>query len=141
MSLKRTTKYLVKYTIPGIITFGIDLALLWIFLDFTSLHYIPAAVLAFSIGTSINYVAAHQWVFNGTKRGFHEGYVYFMVLSTIGVVLTAGIMALFVEVIDLKPLPARLLTAAVVGLWNFGMNYFINFKMHHHHPSRARARA
>lgn len=130
MHLGTLARTLLRYMVPGFLTFLIDLGLLQAFIVYLNWHYLPAAIVAFWGGTSVNYVVARRWVFAGATRPLLSGYAYFMTFAAAGTGLTAMFMAIFVELAGFAPLPARVATAAIVGLWNFLTNFYINFRMH-----------
>jgi putative flippase GtrA len=110
-------------------TFAFDLALLAFLLAVTHLHYALLAGIAYGIAVSINYLLSRRFVFAGTERAVTHGYVIFLGIAGVGLVAVSGLMVVLVEYAHLPPLVARVGIAGVVGLWNYLMNLFVNFKV------------
>ncbi len=74
-----------KYSISTLIAFTFDILTLYVLTDFFLLHYMLSALIAVSIGFSINYILNVNWVFK--KRTFRENPILeynFMVLISVG---------------------------------------------------------
>ena len=74
-----------KYSISTLIVFTFDILTLYILTDFFLFHYMLSALMAVSIGFSINYILNVNWVFK--KRTFKENPILeynFMVLISVG---------------------------------------------------------
>lgn len=127
--MKAYISQFIKYTLYGSGAAVVDLAILWLVWEFFGAHYLIATVLAFIAATLVNYTVFRRFIFNGMQKGFNEGYAYFLAFAAIGMFLTAGGMMLFIEVFELGVFTSRVLTAIVVGIWNFSMNYFLTFRM------------
>lgn len=119
----------LKFATVGGTTFLIDLLLLYLLIDYLHIYYVQATALAFGIAVSINYFVSRRFVFTGTRRSVHAGYAIFLLIAGAGMVAVTGLMVVFVEVLHLPYLPARIMIAGIVGLWNYGMNLYVNFKV------------
>jgi putative flippase GtrA len=122
---------LLKYATVGVTTFLFDLLLLYLFTDHLGMDYILATPLAFAIAISVNYFISRRYVFTGTLRSVHTGYGIFLLIAGAGMAGVTGLMVVCVEVFRLPYLPARVLVAGIVGLWNYLMNLYVNFKVAH----------
>jgi putative flippase GtrA len=107
-------------------SFLIDLGLLWLFLDVLQIELLIATAFSFLIAVSINYVSNRRWVFKGTRRSIAEGYINFVSIALLGLVLIVGLMWFFVHKLDMDIVLARIITALFVGIWNFVMNKKFN---------------
>ncbi len=119
----------LKYATVGVTTFLFDLLLLYLFSDHLGMDYFLATPLAFAIAISVNYFISRRYVFTGTLRSVHTGYGIFLLIAGAGMAGVTALMVLFVEVFRLPYLPARVLVAGIVGLWNYLMNLYVNFKV------------
>ncbi len=119
----------LKYASVGCSTFLFDLFLLYVFIDYFKIYYVLATALAFGIAVSINYFISRRFVFKGTLRSVHSGYGVFLLIAGAGMGAVTGLMVVFVEVFHLPYLPARVIIAGIVGLWNYFMNLYVNFKV------------
>lgn len=123
-----TTQFL-RYSSASSVTFLLDLALLWILIDFVHIQYLIAAAVSFSVATPLNYVFSRSWAFKGTGRHPATGSLYFLMIAGIGLILVVTLMALCVEILHFNYLVSRILVAGFVGLWNFLMNKCVNLKI------------
>jgi putative flippase GtrA len=125
----------IKYSSIGVSTFLFDLCLLWIFIEVLKINYLIAAGVAFLIAVSINYVLSRRYVFRGTLRSVGAGYLNFLIIAGFGLLLVVGGMYVLVEFLALTAFLARVVIAAVTGLWNYLMNLYVNFKVAGNHQS------
>ena len=126
---QRALKRFSKYVAIGVSTFAFDLVLLYIFTDYFSWHYIISTGVAFTIAISINYLLSRRYVFKGSLKSIGRGYVAFMSIAFIGVLIAMMGMELFVGILRLQFLNSRIMVAAVVGIWNYFMNLYVNFQV------------
>ena len=85
--------------------------------------------MAFTISTSINYFINRNWGFKGTLTGIFRGYAMFLVFSIFGISLTVFLMWIFVGVLGLYYLIARIIVAIIEGTMTFFANNWFTFKM------------
>lgn len=118
-----------KYTVGGLSTFAFDMALLWYLTDVIGINYVVSAGLAFVIAVAINYWFSRSYVFHGTLRSVHAGYVGFNLIAGSGFLAVVILMPVLVEVWGWEYLWARTVIAGLVGLWNYFLNLYVNFQM------------
>lgn len=118
-----------QYSGIGITTFGVDVLLLYVFVEYAEMYYLFATALAFVIAVTLNYYASRHFVFAGTKTSFWAGYVSFIGISLTGMLAMLGLMYVAVSLLGIHYLISRILVAALVGIWNYTMNVFLTFKM------------
>jgi putative flippase GtrA len=92
-------------------------------------HYLFATGIAFLTAVSINYLLSRRFVFKGTLRSVHAGYVGFLSIAALGLLWVTGLMFVCVEYLGWGYLPDRVAVAAVVGIWNYLLNLYVNFKV------------
>jgi putative flippase GtrA len=124
--LERHAIPLGKYIAASTIATGIDIATLYIFTSILGIFYLVSAAAAFLIGTTANYFMNARYTFK--KDPHHKAWVSFTLIGAIGLVITLGAMAIFVEIFQIHYLIARLLAAALTLGWNYGMNHKFTFK-------------
>ncbi|MEI6480292.1 MAG: GtrA family protein [bacterium] len=127
--MKNGLQRFMKYGIVGVSTFAFDLLLLYVFTDFFSWNYIISTGIAFTIAISINYFFSRRFVFSGTLKSIHKGYFAFMSIACVGIIVAMLGMAILVGVFHFKFLNSRIIIAGVVGVWNYLMNLYVNFKV------------
>lgn len=118
-----------RYSIVGVSTFAIDLAILWVLIDFFEVNLFLAAAIGFLIGVSINYAVSRVWVYQGTNRSFTRGYVYFLILALVGVGATILLMWLLTAFTNLHYITVRVIVAGFVGLSTYLLNLHLNFRV------------
>ena len=124
----------LRYTLVGGGTFGFDLLLLYVVTEYLGVPYYVATAGAFLVAVSINYFISRRFVFKGTQRSLHGGYLYFITLALAGAAITTAGVALLVTYVGLYYMVARVLVAFIVGTINYLSNLFFNFRvvgMHH----------
>lgn len=119
----------LKYGLVGGGTFLVELPLLYLLLKYTTLHYTVAITILFILATISNYYFSRKFVFKNTTRGVKSGYIFFLAISSIGLLLTLGIVFLLVDVFSVHVLISRTIAVGLVYLWNFGANQYFNFKL------------
>ena len=124
----RAARLFGRNTVASFFAFGIDVALLWLAVEWGGLPYLPAAAAAFLLAMSIHYALARIWVFRSSERGMAKGYAYFLVIAGIGLVVTLGAFALLMELAGLHYLVARVLASVAAGVLVFFLNAVFNFK-------------
>lgn len=124
----RAAHLFARNTVASFFVFGLDVALLWALVEFVGVGYIPAATVAFLIAMTLHYVLSRIWIFQGTERGIARGYVYFMINTGVGLVITIGAFAALVEFTGIHYLIARVLASVAAGIVVFFLNAVFNFK-------------
>jgi putative flippase GtrA len=137
---------MVSFSGIALCTFLGDIALLWILLHATEMHYTIATAISFFFALTANYFLTRKYTFKNTARALHEGYVIFMATALVGVVFVIGVMALLVELLHVAPIIARILSASIGAVWNYVINLKYNFKVEGKHQkarggAKAQARA
>jgi putative flippase GtrA len=122
-----------KYFIVGFLTFILDLLLLYIFTDVLLFNYLLSAGIAYVVAISINYYFSRKFVFSKTARKIDIGYYSFLLISGIGLLFLEILMAVFVEIFQFDYLLSRILVAGFIGIWNYLMNLYFNFKVAGNH--------
>lgn len=117
------------YSAIGFSTFLFDLALLYFLSDILSVNYIVAAGIAFTIAISINHSLSRKHVFKGSTRTWRMGYINFLFIALLGLLIVTGGMYVLVGLLGVNFLIARISIAAITGLWNYLLNLFANFKV------------
>ena len=116
-----------KYLVAGGAGFLVDFSALYICRDILGLHYLPASAIGFILGLVFVYIASNRWVFEARKLE-HRRVIEFSVFALIGVIglgLTMLFMWVFVDLVSLHYLVAKVFTTGLVLIWNFGARRFI----------------
>ncbi len=130
----RALRRFLKYTLVGGSTFAFDLLLIYLMTEFLGIPYWASTAIGFVIAVSVNYFVSRRFVFKGTERKVHHGYVYFISVAGGGAFLVTAAVAGLVATFALHYLLARVLVACVMGMANYLFNLHFNFKVAGHHP-------
>ena len=117
--MKTIKQEFVRYIGVGGVAFTADFTLLAI-LTMMGLHYLAAVLLAFLLGTWVNYLLSVRWVFNYRAidtRGTEYGLFLLVGVITLGVSL--GLMSLLVEGLAIHVLIAKCVVTAFTLVANF----------------------
>lgn len=126
--MKRGGKLFVRNTATSFIAFGIDMALLWVLVQYGGMNQTIAASIGFLVGISVQYVLARQFVFTQSDRGMKRGYVYFLANALVGLVVTIGLFTLLLQITGLHYMVSRALASVAAGVVVFVLNAVFNFK-------------
>ena len=116
-----------KYMVAGGVGFLLDYMVLAVCFECFGWHYLLSSALGFVSGVVFVYICSNKWVF--TRRSMADKVVAefttFLLIGLIGLGLTLLFMWLFVDVAGIYPLISKLVTTAIVLLWNFGARKII----------------
>jgi putative flippase GtrA len=120
---------LFRYTAVGGVAFLFDVGSLYFFTEYFHVYYLISAGMAFVIGLTINYLISVQWVFE--KHSLRSNRVEFLVFALIGLVglaLNELLMWFITEIVRTHYLYSKLVSTALVYLWNFFARKTILFR-------------
>ena len=117
-----------KYFIVGGSCTVFDFAMLFGFTHFLQINYLISSVLSFTISAVVNYYLCVHWVFNYRaveKR--HREFIFYLVLSVIGLGLSTLLIWTFTELVGLYYMISKLITTFITYWVNFGTRkYFLH---------------
>ena len=128
-ALPRGLRRFIQYSLIGSGTFIFDIALLFVLTSVFHVYYLISAAVSFLLAISINYLLSRSLVFKATTRSHVAGYVNFLIIAGVGLLLVLGGMYFLVSVGDINYLVARIFMSIITGLWNYFMNLYFNFKV------------
>lgn len=112
---------LFRYLFVGGLAFVVDYGLLFVLTEYAGLHYLASATIAFIAGLTVNYFLSTSWIFRSgavIKNKVGE-FVVFALIGVMGLVLTNVLLFLFTDVCGIHYMVSKLITTALVMLWNF----------------------
>lgn len=129
----------IKYATVGLSGTFIDVVSLVILKNLTG--FIPGedprfyilVTLAFILAATNNYIWNRVWTFESKEKDVKKQYSKFMTVATVGLMWTQLLMWVFVSLIGVYYIFAKLMTSALVICWNFMMNKFWTFREKHTH--------
>ena len=128
-----------RYLFVGGFAFVVDYGTLTLLVEVFGFNAKLAAVVAFILGLIVNYILSTLWIFKNSKIGNRLAeFAAFAVIGVIGLGINELIIWLFDDVIaPRKPLDfipedkyyliGKLVSTAVVFIWNFAARKFIIF--------------
>lgn len=117
-----------QYSLVGGLAFSIDFSALYVLTKYAGLHYLLSATAGFLLGLIANYLLCIKWIFDhrALKNRAHE----FAVFSTIGIaglILNNLIIFGFTEWAEIYYLHSKLIAAALILVFNFGLRKTLLF--------------
>ena len=133
--IKQTTDTKIqffRYIFVGGIAAVINIGTLYILKDIFNLYYLIANAIGFILGLVTNYILSKILIF--TKEKMNNSMIEFTIYAMIGIiglVLDSLFMWLFTSKLGIYYLLAKIISTALVFIWNFGarkISYKINKK-------------
>ncbi len=124
---RRGAVLLARNTVVSTFVFLLGLGLLWLMVERLGVAKVPAAGLSFLVSNSIHYLFGRTWIYRGTERKVAAGYAYFLINAVLGLGITVGLFAAFIE-LGLHYLLARVVASVFAGLALFLLNAVLNFR-------------
>jgi putative flippase GtrA len=118
-----------RYVVVGGLAFLVDFGSLYGLTEFAGLHYLISAAVAFLFGLVVNYCLSLLWVFDRrTMKSVTVEFLVFAVIGIVGLGLNEGIIWFVREKIGFHYLVAKVISAGIVLIWNFGARKFVLFR-------------
>lgn len=119
----------MKYSIVGVMGTFIDLASLYLFVEYFGIPLIPAVILSFLLAVTNNFVLNKIWTFRNKSKNYRKLYIKFLIVSLVGLGLTVTSMHIMVNIAGIWYMFAKALTSLLVLTWNFLANKFWTFRI------------
>lgn len=120
---------LFRYCFVGGFAFIVDAGGLFVFTEYAGIYYLLSATISFILGLVVNYLLSTAWIFKKSKLS--NRWTEFLIYSVIGVVglgLNTLFLWLFTDCLHIYYMLSKIITAALVMLWNFFARKIILFK-------------
>jgi len=122
----------IKYAIVGTTGTLIDLGSLYIFVEYFGLSVLISAIFSFLLAVVNNFTWNKIWTFENKSKNLRKLFIKFLMVSLVGLILTISMMAIFVNILKIWYMFAKILTSGVVLVWNFLANKYWTFKFKKH---------
>ena len=119
---------LFRYFFVGGFAFLVDYGLLVLLTEVFGLHYLVSATISFLSGLVVNYLLSTSWIFRkSTLENKWAEFLIFAVIGVVGLGLNNLLLYLFTDKLHIHYMISKLLTTAIVMIWNFGARKIILF--------------
>lgn len=119
---------LFRYLFVGGFAFVVDYGLLYALTEWAGLYYLVSASISFLAGLGVNYLLSTGWIFKNSKMDNKVGeFIIFSIIGVIGLGLNSLLLYVFTDWAHIYYMISKLLTAALVMLWNFFARKIILF--------------
>ncbi|MGB4576958.1 MAG: GtrA family protein [Paludibacter sp.] len=111
---------MVRYFFAGGIAFIADTSVLYLLTEFAGFNYLISSIIGFSTGLIITYLMSIGWIFD-QKRLKNKTFEFsvFVLIGVVGLALTSLFMWLFTSIWLLHYILSKIITTAIVFIWNF----------------------
>lgn len=110
---------IVRFCFVGGISFLMDYSLLFALTEFAGVYYLYSSAISFSVTVVFNYWLCVIYVFKGAKRQTTRQAIIFFGTGVIGLGLNQLCMWLFVAVMGMHYMLAKIFATAIVTVWNY----------------------
>jgi putative flippase GtrA len=125
----RTLGEFIRYAFFGSFAFIVDFGTLVLLTEYAGVHYLTAAAIGFVAGLTAIYFLSVSLIFRWRTyddRALEFG--FFAVCGIVGLGLNQALMYLLTDAAALHYIAAKVITAAIVLIWNFGSRKFLLFR-------------
>lgn len=111
---------LFRYAFVGGASFIVDFGLLFVLTDACNLYYLLSATISFIAGLVTNYLLGTAWIFKHSKiQNRSLEFFLYAIVGVVGLLLNNALLYVFTTMLGIYYLVSKLITAAIVMLWNF----------------------
>ena len=120
-------KYFIKYALIGVTGVSIDMFLFYILHKQVGIHYQFANIISVSCGITNNFMLNAFFNFK-MKDKLIQRFFQFYSIGLFGLLISAGLLYLFIEQFFIQEIVAKLMTVAVVTIVQFNLNKLVTFR-------------
>lgn len=104
----------------------LDIGLLITLVETVGWHPLLAATVSYLAGGVLQYILCSLWVFGHSPENAPLGFVFFTVLSLVGLIITWCTLAVLYDFANVNYAAAKILALGLAFLWNFtSRKYFL----------------
>jgi putative flippase GtrA len=112
-----------RFVVVGSVAAGVQLVLLWLFVDAGGLNYLLGAVIAIECTIVFQYVLNNAWTFRTTRNTGRLEYAVGLLKTNVvrgtAMPIQLGVLFLLVEWLGLSYLPANGFAIAISGIYRY----------------------
>ena len=117
-----------RYTLVAMVGLTCDMTTLFLLVEYGKLHVLVATAIAFMVAIIVNFNLHKRWTFHDTSKNVKTQFTYFFIISTANFFLTLTFMYIFVDIVQLWYIIAKVITATLVLIFSYTMNRLLTFK-------------
>ena len=121
-------KQFVKFSLVGVLNTTIHYGVFYTLYEFLGLYYILASGLGFCLAVTNSYICNKYWTFKSRGADVGREFVKFFIVNIVSLSINLACMAILVELFDLHPPVAQVVTIGITLIVNFTGNKFWTFK-------------
>jgi putative flippase GtrA len=118
----------IRFCIVGFLSFIVDFSLTYICKEKLHWNKYIANTTGFLTSSIVNFVLNRIWAFNSKDEQMTKQAVLFAISTVAGLVLGNGMVYLFADLLGIHFYIAKLISIAVMMIWNFTFNDLVIFK-------------
>ena len=109
-----------KFIIVGGTATIIDWGVYYVLYNYVHIPPLVANILSFSVSVIYNYIASVKWVFDvNQEKSKKRMFIEFMIFSIIGLLLSELLLWVFIDLISINAMFAKIIATAIVMVFNF----------------------
>ena len=118
--MKTAVQEALRYTAVSACALCIDVAILWLLVDYFSWRYLGAATISFLSGLFVTYSLSLKLVFKHRRlKERRLEFASFAAIGAVGLAINATVISFAVKILGLQYLIAKCVAAAFTFVWNF----------------------
>jgi len=94
-----------------------------------NINYILAVTISFSLGSITNFTLNKYLNFSNKYKKFHLQFILYLFIALIGLMITIGLMWLFISTFGFGKMSARIITTAITLIYNFVGHKYVTFNL------------
>lgn len=124
---KNNQGQMIRYAIVGATGAVLDLTALYVLTEFANFYYLVSATLSFIFSALLNFYLNKFWTFKSQGDAKRQILIFALVAGS-GVLLNNGILYVLVQWVHIYYMLAKVVSIALVTIWNFLWNKYFTFK-------------
>lgn len=116
-------KRLRRFVLVGLFAAGVQMVLLWLFVDAGGLHYLLGAFLSIEMTIFISYVLNNAWTFQAIQNTGAYEYLFGLLKTNVvrgtAIPIQLGILLMLVELRNVPYLGANVVAIGISGLYRY----------------------
>jgi len=119
----------IKYSLVGVTGTIVDLAALYLLVEYAHLDVLFAATISFLFAVVNNFTWNKFWTFKDKSTNYRKQFIKFLIVSCVGLALTLSCMYVLVNMLFIWYMYAKVITSMIVLIWNFLGNKYWTFRL------------